>query len=188
MSDIGFAWHEALYNAYIIVSNQVVSNYFLIIIGVIVAGLVKLLLGPGRKRKLTLEERTTKALPHLQPATFLSGNEVEFFNRLGRALPTCHVFPQVSFSALLRVKDGRAGKEFYAVFDQYCKLRADYVICDKATLAIKAVIELDDVSHRGKEDKDAQRDRMLQEVGYKVVRFDSRNKPTEAQIAEALSF
>ena len=58
---------------------------------------------------------------------------------------------------------------------------ADYVICNKE-MYVLAVVELDDRTHRN--DKDAKRDAMLVQAGYKVIRWDSKNKPTAEQIRE----
>lgn len=89
--------------------------------------------------------------------------EQKMFFRLNEAFPQHHVLAQVAFSALIDT-------------DQF-KLRAkfnrkvtDFVLLNHQ-LEVIAIIELDDPTHIGKEQKDAQRDAMLHQAGYKVYRY-----------------
>lgn len=56
---------------------------------------------------------------------------------------------------------------------------ADFVICNKS-LAVLAIVELDDASHKGREAIDADRDAMLINAGYATIRYKSI--PPETQI------
>jgi len=49
-------------------------------------------------------------LTHIRRKPLLTPNETEFFHRLQRALPSYHVFPQVSFAALLTDDGKLSGK------------------------------------------------------------------------------
>lgn len=93
----------------------------------------------------------------------LTMNEQPTFNRLREALPGYIVLAQVAFSALITTK-GQATR------NRFNRKVADFVVLDKAYNVV-AIIELDDSSHKGKEDKDANRDKMLEEAGYKVIRY-----------------
>lgn len=99
------------------------------------------------------------------------------FLRLTQALPEHIVLAQVSFSALLDAKTQRARNRFN-------QKTADFVICDKA-FNVVAEVELDDSSHNGRSKQDANRDNMLKDAGYKVIRFN--NVPTVAAIQSALT-
>ncbi len=44
-----------------------------------------------------------------------------------------------------------------------------------------ALVELDDRTHSAKGDR--QRDALTKAAGYRTIRFQSRNKPTQAEIA-----
>jgi len=61
---------------------------------------------------------------------------------------------------------------------------ADYVICARNTFQVVAIIELDDRTHDYKKEKDAERDAMLNAAGYRTERFESKKKPSEAEIAQ----
>jgi len=93
----------------------------------------------------------------------LTANEQGMYFRLIEALPELIVLAQVAHSALLTAK----GKGDRNTFD---KKRADFVLCDRA-FQVRAVVELDDSSHDGNEEKDRSRDAALTGVGYRVVRY-----------------
>lgn len=84
------------------------------------------------------------------------------YPRLLKALPDIVILAQVCFSALLTAR--KTGTR-----NRFDRKIADFVVCDKA-LQVLAVIELDDSSHRGKEGKDAARDKLLQDAGHRVTR------------------
>lgn len=104
----------------------------------------------------------------------MTKNELEFFNRLVKAFPELYVFPQVSFSALIspNTNDFRKASSIKNTYNRY---RTDFILFKEDKVI--AVIELDDKTHKNKEDKDAKRDSMLKEAGYSVYRFESNNKP-----------
>lgn len=133
-------------------------KYLPYVIGaIIVLGLlVKLVPDAGRKnsRRGSFGRRRL-ATPH----------EQVMFWRLVEAFPSPEyiVFSQVSFGALLVAKEGASRYSFSQKI-------ADFVLTDKS-FKVLAVIELDDSSHQGKELQDGQRDDMLIEAGYKVLRY-----------------
>ncbi|MDD3182247.1 MAG: DUF2726 domain-containing protein [Alphaproteobacteria bacterium] len=115
----------------------------------------------------------------------MTANEREFFGRLARALPDCHVFPQVAFNALLDARKGLGWQERGQTRNRFDRKVADYVICHRDTFEVLAIVELDDRTHRA--EKDEQRDALLTGAGYRVIRFQSRAKPTETEIVVAIN-
>lgn len=95
-----------------------------------------------------------------------TANEQGMYWRLAEVFPMPEyiVLAQVSFGALLDAKGGASRYSF-------AQKRADFVLTNRGFRVI-AVIELDDGSHRGKEAADAERDAMLIEAGYKVLRYN----------------
>ena len=94
----------------------------------------------------------------------LSLNEKQTFFRLKEALePRYIVLAQVSFNALIW-----AGSR--DIRNRFNRKMADFVIYD-GNLNIIAVVELDDASHQGQEQRDADRDCLLHEAGIKVIRY-----------------
>ncbi len=125
-----------------------------IVLAVIV---IAFLMFGGKNKKPKQQHTPISAKP------ILTKRELQFFAVLEQALPRAYIFPQVSFSAILTTKG------FYTR-SQFNRKIADFVVCDER-MNIVAVIELDDSSHRGREQQDAVRDAMLNEAGYPVLRY-----------------
>lgn len=130
-----------------------------------------------KEKNNSAEKQSLKPIqPNSYKATnFMSDNEFEFFNRLTQAFPEHYVFPQVAMSGLVSPKPTDF-KQQNAIKNTYNRSRVDFVLYkDKKVVAI---IELDDKTHKGKEDKDEKRDSILAQAGYKTYRFMSNNKPS----------
>ncbi len=105
----------------------------------------------------------------------LSMNEQPTFKKLRETLePEYVVLSQVSFGAILWTWSK-------AVRNRYNRKIVDFVVCDKG-FNVVAVIELDDSSHKGKEERDAERDLLLSEAGITVIRY--KFTPESSQILE----
>ena len=137
----------------------------------LIALAVVLLLVRSRKSWLTRVRRKSLLTP----------NETEFFHRLIRALPSYCVFPQVSFAAFL-TDDGKLSRNSrWSLRAKFDRKIADFVICERGSLKIVALVELDDITHNASADR--KRDAMTKAAGYQTLRFQSRQKPTEGEIA-----
>lgn len=99
----------------------------------------------------------------IKPSYLLTNHEKTMFGEIRQAVPECLIFVQVALGAILWTKS-------YATRNKFNRLIADFVITDQ-NFNILAVIELDDKSHDNKQERDAQRDAMLREAGYKVLRY-----------------
>jgi len=86
------------------------------------------------------------------------------------------VLAQVSFSALLSSRQ-------QATRNTFNRKTADFVVFTKA-FEVVAVIELDDASHRGREKEDAEREQLLTDAGYRVIRF--KNIPDRGELITTL--
>jgi very-short-patch-repair endonuclease len=120
-------------------------------------------------------------LSRIKRKPLLTESEKAFFLRLQRALPGFHVFPQVSFAAFLTVDGRLLQQEGWAVRAKFNRKIVDYVVCTRGTLEIVALVELDDRTHSAGANR--KRDEMTQAAGYRTIRFPSKQKPTEAEIA-----
>lgn len=108
----------------------------------------------------------------IKSSYILSYHEQAMFKLLKEALPNHHIFVQVSFSAILWTPT-------QATRNRFNRKIADFVITCENFLIV-AIVELDDVSHIGKEDKDRERDGFLTTAGYKVIHY--KQLPTIEQI------
>lgn len=114
------------------------------------------------------------------PKPLLTKNEIEFFHRLQSALPELAIFPQVALRAIVRpgsLSTSRAyDKEAGLIGAKHC----DFLICRPDSFDVVAIVELDDRTHQ--KEKDASRDRMTSAAGYRTLRFESRKRPTVAEL------
>lgn len=152
---------------------------WIVFILVIIAVLVAVALVAMKNKGLGGKSLRYKSKP------LLTANEKEFFLRLKRALPNHIILTQVSMGqvmqpAVSRQQDGRA---YMSIRGTFAQKSIDYAVCNEE-LEIVAIVELDDRTHSS--DKDGKRDAMLEEAGYKILRFNSKKKPTEAEIASKL--
>lgn len=107
----------------------------------------------------------------------MTENEREFFGRLTAAHRGGYVFPQVSMGALLEPRaKGRAG---LGTFRRISQKRVDYAVHD-GDLSLICVVELDDRTHDAR--KDIERDQLLRSAGIQTLRWDSRPRPSVAEI------
>ena len=113
----------------------------------------------------------------------LSANEKEFYNRLSEALPDYRILTQVALGALLLPNVRSNSSAYYRARGSFSQKIADFVICNREMFVV-AVVELDDRTHNA--DRDAKRDRMLEQAGYKVIRWESKRKPTPEQIRQQI--
>lgn len=145
---------------------------------ILILGLV--LIG-GYTTILMMNRKTNKkALPAVKSpdtpikSSYLMTEHEKIMFHVLKQLPDCHVFAQVSFGAILWTSSWQTRNKFN-------KKIADFVVTDW-NFKILAVIELDDKSHDGKEEKDQARDNMLKEAGYKVLRY--RAVPKREELAK----
>jgi hypothetical protein len=72
-------------------------------------------------------------------------------------------------------------KKRWAVRARFDRKIADFVVCDRQSLNVIAIVESDDRTHTAHADQ--QRDAITGTVGYRTIRFQSMRKPTESEIA-----
>ena len=121
-----------------------------------------------------LTARKRRRRGRFTPRDPVTKHEQGMYWRLVEAFPPPEfvVLSQVSFGALLAAKDGASRYSFSQKI-------ADFVLLNKS-FKVLAVIELDDSSHKGREQHDASRDAMLTEAGYRVLRY--KHTPNKAQL------
>lgn len=113
----------------------------------------------------------------------LTANEKEFFQRLAQALPSYRIFPQVAMGALISVR-GAQGADNFRARGRFAQKIVDFVVCD-SNLNVLGLIELDDRTHTAS--KDEARDATTREAGYWTLRYQSKAKPSFAEIAKDVS-
>lgn len=108
------------------------------------------------------KNRNAKRNP-IKGKRIITMNEQPTFMKLKEALPEHIILAQVAFSAFMTAQG-------YATRNLFNRKVADFVVLDKA-FNIVAIVELDDSSHKGKEKFDEERDALIHEAGFKVIRY-----------------
>lgn len=136
---------------------------------------IPLLFGAGRRTPGLYQSRR-----------ILTPNETEFYNRMIEALPGYVVHTQIAMSALIepRIDRWEDGSEYMRRRAKFSQKYVDFVICRPGKLDVVAIVELDDITHE--DEKDAERDEMLQGAFYNVVRWHSRRKPSKDEIYKTI--
>jgi very-short-patch-repair endonuclease len=146
------------------------SPLFLAMLVIAVLVVAALLKASTSRKKRPL--KSLGELDNLSRRAPLTPYEQKMYAQLCSALPGCIVLAQVAFSSLLTTRSQPTRNRFD-------RKVADFVICNKS-LAVLAIIELDDASHKGREAIDADRDAMLGNAGYTTIRY--KTIPPDAQI------
>lgn len=115
----------------------------------------------------------------------LTANETEFYGRLRAALPQYEVLPQVAMGAIMDVALPEGHPDYWALRQLFSQKICDFLVCERGSLRLLAVVELDDRTHNAL--KDARRDALLAQAGIRTIRWDSRQKPSKEKIAETLA-
>ena len=112
---------------------------------------------------LLCTQQYLKKQKKFQPKRIITAYESRMYIRLKEAFPQYHVLAQVAFSALITSHNLKIRNKFN-------RKVTDFVLLNES-LQVLVIIELDDPSHIGKEQEDAERDAMLNEAGYQVYRY-----------------
>lgn len=107
----------------------------------------------------------------------LTGCERDFFFRLRKSLPECHISPQVAVSAL--IEPSGMGKLRQRAIASIGRMRVSYAIFDD-DMQLLAVAEL---SHRSRPTRmEKAKEACLSSAGIRTVRFHAKRLPSEGKI------
>jgi very-short-patch-repair endonuclease len=113
--------------------------------------------------------RTVSRPPQVRAKPLLTDRERAALAIIERTLPHARVYVQVSMGALLRSKAGLGQSETMRTRNRFSQKIVDFVIEDRASGTILALVELDDRSHDAMRDR--QRDAMTASAGYRTIRL-----------------
>lgn len=114
---------------------------------------------------------------------FLTPRETEAFRLLLpiAASSDLHVCPQAAMDSYLRF-EGEGG---FRERGRYKARRSDFAFMDR-TGNVVLVVEIDDASHRGREEQDAARDEVVRMAGIPTVRIPAGRLPAAAEMQRIL--
>ncbi len=111
---------------------------------------------------------------NLTSRKLVNNSEMRFFHILSQAMPECHVFPQVSFNALVTQAQWISQLRWQrSVRRSFNTKYVDFVLCRKSDFGVVAVVEYDGSGHDHYSDN--RRDEMLRSVGYRIERFTGQD-------------
>lgn len=132
---------------------------------------------------LMSKKRGIGSLP-VRAAPLMTKRERIVCEMIERAVPRARVHAQVSMGAILRPSAGLDRSRSTSVRNRFSSKRVDFVLEDRASGDIIAIVELDDHTHNRSADR--QRDRMTSRAGYLTIRLGPI-RHTFATVRQALA-
>jgi hypothetical protein len=127
-------------------------------------------------------------LSHLRPKPIMSEAERQLFRKLHIALGSKYsICPQLAFSAFITDDGKLRGQPLWKVRALFNTKRADFGIYDFHANRIVALVELDDATHYGREERDAKRDAIALAAGIRTYRLRAGADTSPEAIAEIFS-
>ncbi len=151
---------------------------------VLVLALLSNFLRPSSRMLATKVKPTYEAVPGL-----LSAAERSFFGVLRQALSNDYqIFAKVRLADIVRPVPGPSRSGWQAAFNRITGKHVDFVICDSASLMVRAVIELDDRTHQRFErsNRDSIVDAALSDAQIPVVRIQARASYAPGQLRDQI--
>ena len=134
----------------------------------------------------TLERLVGKGIrPKVRRKQFLTRVEQETLRHLEYAFPQFRVHCQVSMGALLSPERWLGRNDALWTHRLYSQKIVDYVLQDRRSGEIVALVELDDATHRHR--RDHARDVLTDIAGYRTIRLEAARRPTLASVRETVS-
>lgn len=104
----------------------------------------------------------------------LTAREREALVALEHAFPQLRVFPQVAMGALIQARNELSRRDRALVRNRFSQKIVDFVLEDRGTGQVVALVELDDRSHNAA--KDSRRDEIALAAGYRTIRIPPGTK------------
>ena len=133
------------------------------------------------------ESPTSKKYDYSKKDFIMTRAEHECFDSLVKAVgEKYYVFPQVHLPSIVNNKV--VGQNWKAAFKHINQKSVDFVLCDKAYLAPKLAIELDDKSHERADriDRDGEVERILTDAGLPLLRLENHGRFDPAYLTQKI--
>ena len=145
--------------------NLLQSHPYLILVALFLLVCLILKLIPGRKYKYKRRDLLTKT-------------ELAFFRQLQEHADenSLLIFPKVRLADI--IKPDERQKRWQAAFNKIKSKHVDFILCDKTTLDIKYIIELDDKSHErpDRKERDDFVDAIMAQCKLKIIHIKTANE------------
>ena len=133
---------------------------------------------------------STRSYEYVPQYALFSDGELAFLEVLRAVVPKTHtIMGKVRFADIVTPAPHYKGKEYMSAFNSISSKHVDFVLCERVTYRIDAILELDDKSHTlaKREKRDAFLDKVLPDAGIPVVHFKASAHYDHQQIREAIT-
>ena len=103
------------------------------------------------------------------PCRLMTARERDVLLLIEAAVPHCRVHAQVAMAALIDCKKGLTSKQRTSVRNRFDRKIIDFVLEERSSGNILALVALDDRTHN--ESRDRARDEITSAAGYRTIRF-----------------
>jgi len=152
------------------------SDFLFVAVGVVAVALISL--------PLLRRSRGGRGLP-VVPRRLMTAREREVLPLIEAAVPHCRVHAQVAMGALIDGKKGLSRQEGTAVRNRFDRKRIDFVLEERSTGDVLALVELDDRTHHAA--KDRARDEITSAAGYLTIRLGAGKHVDQASVREEIA-
>jgi very-short-patch-repair endonuclease len=118
---------------------------------------------------------------------FMSRPEHECYDALVVAVgEKYYIFPQVHLSSIINWKV--VGQNWNGAFGHISQKSVDFVLCDKAYISPKLVIELDDQTHerQDRKNRDGVVESILKDAGLPLLRLENHGQFDQSELAQKI--
>lgn len=120
----------------------------------------------------------------VRPRELMTKRERIVCGFIEQAMPSTRVHAQVSMGAILQPVRGLDRSRATTVRNRFSSKRVDFLLEDRASGDVIAIVELDDRTHNARQD--AQRDQMTARAGYTTIRL-AAGRQTPLSVRTALT-
>ena len=127
--------------------------------------------------------KSVRASP-VEGEPLMTGVERQTIAYLEQAVPEARVHAQVCMAAIIRPKRGLARREHVATRGRFSQKMVDYVLEDRTSGRVIALVELDDRTHNAA--GDAKRNAITRAAGYLIIELPATRRPSALSVLEAV--
>jgi len=121
----------------------------------------------------------------VEPRRLMTERERRVIAMIEAAAPGCRVHAQVAMGALMDARKGLDRKRRRSIRNRFDRKIVDYVLEDRASGDVVAIVELDDRTHNAA--KDEARDRLTAAAGYITIRLPAGKGVNAPLVRERIS-
>ncbi len=152
------------------------SDYIVIVVAVVIALIAGYVFAVRRS--------IGRALP-VVPRRLMTPRERDVLLLIEAAVPQCRVHAQVAMGGLVDCRKGVTRKVSTSVRNRFDRKRIDFVLEERSSGDVLALVELDDRTHNAA--KDRARDEITSAAGYRTIRLRAGKRLDAKSVRDEIS-